>query len=83
MWFSFSFHFSPLRPAYVAKINGSLSLAECQRYAGLNVVVPDSLSFDNMMEGKTLPVYMTFTLSAPMDHTDDDALCSPCLSKTS
>ncbi|MCJ1471371.1 hypothetical protein MMC13_000010 [Lambiella insularis] len=47
------------RPDYVTKSDGPLNLSDCQKYveraACSRASVPDNLSFENVMEGRTLP----------------------------
>jgi hypothetical protein len=48
------------RPDYVSKEGGPLDSAGCQKYveraAGGQAQIPDNLSFDSVLEGRTMPV---------------------------
>jgi hypothetical protein len=48
------------RPDYLAKPNGPINATECQQYAERATLtkraIPNGLSFDEVIEGKTLPV---------------------------
>ena len=49
------------RPDYVNKLAGPLDFSSCQKYveraACSSSSIPDNLSFANVVEGRTLPVY--------------------------
>ena len=60
------------KPDYITKEGGPLTKSSCQRYAEKAACtrsqIPPELSFENVMEGKTLPVGLT--LSSQQDCTD-------------
>ena len=54
------------RPDYIAREGGPLTRSNCQKYVEKascsRAAIPDELSFENVMEGKTMPVLQSFTL---------------------